>query len=142
MKIDTGTMIPWKSTNPNENLLVDFLFQACCWKGAHTFGDKETFFIAFAKFCIERGTTSEPRGITETRLARLGHEVNSTSIRGVFVRTGDEVPAPESGYTPAQKLAGGSAAVSFPPPDLNDSPISESEDELRERIYHERTIRR
>jgi len=114
MLIATDTMIPWKSTNLNENLLVDFLNQGCCWKGAHTFGDKEEFFVAFARFCHEKGTTPESRGMTETRLRRLGHDVNSVAIRGVFVRTGTEAHEPESAYKPSERLAGGSAAVSFP----------------------------
>src|ERR1035441_9085541 len=92
MLINTSTMIPWKSNDYNENLLVDFLNQGCCWKGPYSYGDKEVFFVAYAEFCRLRGTTSESRGMTETRLQRLGHEVNRDGIRGIFVRVGSEVP--------------------------------------------------
>lgn len=112
MQIDTSTMIPWKSTDSNENLLVDFLNQRCCWKGPYTYGDKEEFFVAYSEFCKLRGTTSEARGMTETRLQRLGHEVSRDGIRGVFVRTGVEAPA--SAVADSPKLAGGSAALSMP----------------------------
>jgi hypothetical protein len=110
MQIDTSTMVPWTSSDYNENLLVDFLNQGCYWKGAHTYGDKEAFFVAYAEFCRQRGNTSEPRGMTETRLRRLNHEVNSIGIRGVFVRTGNETPAASD--TP--KLPGGTATLSTP----------------------------
>lgn len=107
MMIDTETIVPWKSNDNNENLLVDFLNQRCCWKGAHTYGDKEAFFVAYAEFCRQRGTTSEPRGMTETRLRRMNHEVSSVGIRGVFVRAGAEDPAPATQRQPtlAEKLS-------------------------------------
>lgn len=103
MQIDTSTMIPWKSTDSNENLLVDFLNQRCCWKGPYSYGDKEAFFVAYAEFCRLRGTTSEPRGMTEIRLQRLGHEVSRDGIRGIFVRSGNETPDPAA--RPAPTLA-------------------------------------
>ena len=112
MLINTSTMIPWKSNDYNENLLVDFLNQGCCWKGPYSYGDKEVFFVAYAEFCRLRGTTSESRGMTETRLQRLGHEVNRDGIRGIFVRVGSEGPAP--GVSDSPKLPGGNAAVSTP----------------------------
>jgi hypothetical protein len=112
MQIDSSTMIPWKSTDYNENLLVDFLNQGCYWKGPYSYGPKEEFFVAYAEFCNQRGTTSDSRGMTETRLQRLGHEVSRDGIRGVFVRTGAMAPVPAASDSP--KLAGGNAALSMP----------------------------
>ena len=50
--------------------------------------------------------------MTETRLRRLNHEINSVGVRGVFVRTGSEPPTPAPSDTP--KLPGGTAALSTP----------------------------
>jgi len=46
MLIDTDTMIPWKSNDYNENLLVDFLNQGCRWQGPYSYGPKEEFRIS------------------------------------------------------------------------------------------------
>ena len=124
MQIDTSTMIPWKSNDLNENLLVDFLNQSCFWKGPFDYGNKEDFFIAYSEFCRLRGTTSESRGMTETRLQRLGHEVSRNGVRGIFVRTGSEVPAP--GVSDSPKLPAGNAAVSTP----HELPILPTDDPL------------
>lgn len=111
MLIDTSTIVPSLSTDFNENLLRDFLVTGCFWKGPYSYGPKEDFFVAYSEFCRLRGTTAEPRAMSETRLQRLGHEVARDGIRGVFVRTGDETPTPTAD---SSKLAGGNATVSIP----------------------------
>lgn len=112
MLIDTSTIVPSRTTDFNEDLLRDFLVIGCFWKGVSEYGPKERFFVAFSEFCRLRGTTSESRGLIETRLRRLGHEVSRDGIRGIFVRIGAEAPAPAPSDTP--KLPGGTAALSTP----------------------------
>jgi hypothetical protein len=142
MLIDTSTIVPARSTDFNENLLRDFLVIGCEWRGPYSWGPKEEFFKAFTAFCYERKTTPEDRGLVETRLRRLGHEVGCNGFRGIFVRMKTDKLQPAPAATVPQPTMSERLATQVTPDliNANSDPIKPdplTEDQIREQIYHE-----